>query len=414
MRRLPSGRRCAGASVEFHPFLTGPCAPTGNTLNLLDALQAKMAEATRLTQAGRLDEATAAIQRALGQGAGAWSEPGPAHAASDPTARRWREAIAARWQEAPLHARTIDVEAREVPTGEPGARSGPGRFERHNHVEPAGRRAYRLYVPASLAGQAPAGLVVMLHGCTQTPEDFAAGTRMNAFAEQQRLVVVYPAQAAKANPNRCWNWFKPEDQARDDGEPAIIAGITRQVATRFGVPPERTFVAGLSAGGAMAQILGRAYPDLFAAVGVHSGLAAGSAKDVASAFGAMKHGAPGSVSRRTVSQGRAPRVIVFHGDADETVASRNARQVVEQSLAALAATPAGAGLVRQRDEGTTDSGRSWAREAWRDAAGISRLEHWTLRGAKHAWAGGDAQGSYTDPRGVDASAEMVRFFLAGA
>ena len=150
----------------------------------------------------------------------------------------------------------------------------------------AGARRYRLYVPAS-AGDGLRGLIVMLHGCTQSPEDFAAGTGMNAVAEENRLLLVYPAQTSRDNQMACWNWFRPDDQTRGAGEPAIIAGLTESIRSEFGIPRDRVFVAGLSAGGAMAAIMGETYPDLYAAIGVHSGLAFGSANDVRSAFSAM-------------------------------------------------------------------------------------------------------------------------------
>ena len=164
------------------------------------------------------------------------------------------------------------------------------------YANSAGERAYKLYVPSSYTGQ-PLPLIVMLHGCNQTPDDFAAGTRMNALAEDQSCFVLYPAQSNTANHSRCWNWFRREDQVRDRGEPSIIAGMTRQILNRYGIDSHKVYVAGLSAGGAMAAVMGVTYPDLYAAVGIHSGLACGSAHDLPSALAAMK-GMPGSMDAR--------------------------------------------------------------------------------------------------------------------
>ena len=203
------------------------------------------------------------------------------------------------------------------------------RFEPRSYACAAGSRDYRLYVPASAAGGVR-GLIVMLHGCTQSPEDFAAGTGMNALAEKHRLIVAYPGQTHNHNPNACWNWFRPEDQAHGAGEPAIIAGLTAALVAEFDVPRDRVFVAGLSAGGAMAAVMGEAYPDLYAGVGVHSGIAPGAARDVQSAFAAMR-GAPATGVRRANSSTNAPRIIVFHGSADATVHPSNAAQVYARS-----------------------------------------------------------------------------------
>ena len=256
----------------------------------------------------------------------------------------------------------------------------------------AGTRPYRLYVPSRRA--VPSPLLVMLHGCTQTPEDFAAGTRMNSLAEAAGALVLYPAQVASANQQRCWNWFNPADQQREAGEPAVIAGMVRHVLTEHGGDPARVFVAGLSAGGALAAIMARAYPDLFVAVGVHSGLACGAASDVASAFAAMRQGKAGSGQL-------AVRCIVFHGDADHTVNLRNAAAVASQ-----------AGATGQADvtQGQVPGGLAYTRTRQHGAGG-KPVEQWVVHGAGHAWSGGSADGSYTEPRGPDASREMLRFFL---
>jgi poly(hydroxyalkanoate) depolymerase family esterase len=274
----------------------------------------------------------------------------------------------------------------------------PGaRFEQRVHGRAAGELRYRLYVPAS-RGSAPPALVVMLHGCTQSPADFALGTRMNLLAEERGIVVAYPEQSRKANASRCWNWFDSADQRRGSGEPESIAAITRDLVREFGIDPHRVHVAGLSAGGAMAAILGAEYPELFAAVGVHSGLARGAAHDVQSAFAAMRGGADGAApAAHTVP------TIVFHGDADTTVAPVNGEQVMRQARA-------GAVLHRQVHAGNSAGGAGWTRIVETNADGVPTLEHWLLHGGGHAWSGGDPRGSFTDPSGPDASREMLRFF----
>ena len=197
----------------------------------------------------------------------------------------------------------------------------------------------------------------------------------------------------------CWNWFRPGDQRRDAGEPAILAGLARHIVAGVRRAAKRVFVAGLSAGGAMAAVLGETYPDLFAAVGVHSGLPAGCASDVMSAFAAMR-GDPG-VAPAVRRRGRMPRTIVFHGGADRTVHPSNAEQIV-----AAARSPAAL-----RDERGEAGGRAYVRIVADGPGGPPELECWMVDGAGHAWSGGDPAGSYADPAGPDASAEMVRFFL---
>lgn len=279
-------------------------------------------------------------------------------------------------------------------------------FETRSFSCQAGTRTYKLYRPASLSG-APNGIIVMLHGCKQDPDDFAVGTGMNALAEEHGLIVVYPGQTSGHNASSCWNWFRPGDQMRDRGEPAILAGLTQEIAREFGVGRDRTFVAGLSAGGAMAAIMGETYPDTFAAIGVHSGLAHGSANDVVSAFAAMRGdaGRTPTVSRNSASATPPVRTIVFQGRADHTVHASNAERIMTMATSRMESH------VPEASDGRSSDGRSFERKVVKDGAGRIVAECWMIDGAGHAWSGGDAKGSYADPKGPDASREMIRFFL---
>ncbi|NKC30158.1 extracellular catalytic domain type 1 short-chain-length polyhydroxyalkanoate depolymerase [Falsiroseomonas selenitidurans] len=271
------------------------------------------------------------------------------------------------------------------------------RFLSETFAGPTGRLDYRLYIPATAPSGQALPLLVMLHGCTQTPEDFAAGTRMNALAEAGPFLVAWPEQTQAANAQRCWNWFNPEDQGRDRGEPALIAGMVRQVTAQHPVDPRRVHVAGLSAGGAAAAIMGEAYPELFAAIGVHSGLACGAARDLGSALSAMRRG--GAAGERV---GRRVPTIVFHADRDSTVHPVNGDQVIARAGAE--------GLHATTERGEVPGGHGFTCIRHTDAAGRVLLEQWLVHGGGHAWSGGDAAGSYTDPSGPDASRAMLHFF----
>jgi poly(hydroxyalkanoate) depolymerase family esterase len=276
------------------------------------------------------------------------------------------------------------------------------RFINGSYSNPAGSRAYRLFVPSGYQGQ-PLPLIVMLHGCTQSPEDFAAGTRMNFIAEAQSCFVVYPAQRSEANQAKCWNWFRTTDQQRDTGEPSLIAGITRQIMGEYSVDPKRVYVAGLSAGAAAAAIMGATYNDLYAAVGVHSGLACGAANDLPSALLAMRQGS-GFDHQAALTDGPTVPTIVFHGDRDSTVHPSNGEQVIKQSIQTTS-------TERNVYRGQVAGGHAYTRTVHSDPSGRHIFEHWRIQGAGHAWSGGSSVGSYTDPRGPDATKEMVRFFL---
>ncbi|WP_018263868.1 extracellular catalytic domain type 1 short-chain-length polyhydroxyalkanoate depolymerase [Methylobacterium sp. WSM2598] len=418
-----------------------------------------MAEVTRLTRAGKLAEAVAMLQGrsvprtandapAQGPGRPAWSSERPSPTSSPTSSRTssrtlwptidmvppagpegaWtapreaeeRNADAPAGGDRPARFPDLSEAMRAVRDrlGQPGA-FGPAeglgavrpravpvpegaRFEERSFANAAGSRTYKVFVPSGYSGQ-PLPVVVMLHGCTQNPDDFALGTRMNDLAEEHTFLVAYPRQPQSANMQKCWNWFNAADQARDGGEPALIAGIATAVVEEFSADPSRVYVAGLSAGGAAAAIMAATYPDLFAAVGVHSGLACGAARDMPSAFAAMNGGAAVQPRRG----GPAVPTIVFHGDGDRTVNPVNGDQVIAQ------AKPAGT-LVAAVTRGESPGGIAYTRTVHADETGRAVLEQWLLHGAGHAWSGGSADGSYTDPRGPDASRELMRFFLAHA
>jgi poly(hydroxyalkanoate) depolymerase family esterase len=228
---------------------------------------------------------------------------------------------------------------------------------------------------------------------------------MNLIAEEQTCLVVYPAQPVAANAARCWNWFRPGDQRRGQGEPSLIAGITQQVMRDYAVDPQRVYIGGLSAGGAAAAVMGATYPDLYAAIGVHSGLACGAAVDIPSAFAAMRQGGSGAARSGDLSAepGLDVPTIVFHGDQDNTVHPRNGDHVIAQRKTAT--------LQKTIHRGQAPGGHAYTRTIHADATGRAMLEHWEIHCAGHAWSGGSTAGSYTDPHGPDAAREMLRFFL---
>jgi poly(hydroxyalkanoate) depolymerase family esterase len=270
----------------------------------------------------------------------------------------------------------------------------------------AGSRDYKLFVPSKMKSKAKGRklpLIVMLHGCTQNPDDFALGTGMNELAEERCCFVAYPRQSTSSNQMACWNWFNVKDQTRDSGEPSILAGMTREIMAEFNVDSDRVFVAGLSAGGAMAAILGATYPDLFHAAGIHSGLPYGAAADVASAFSSMRNGA--SIEAVLAAE-MSVRTIVFHGDADRTVHPSNGELIVAAARAGLDAA------VEKTQKGRAAGGVAYKRIIIADSRGAPQVEYWAIEGMGHAWSGGHPEGSYTNPRGPDASREMLRFFLA--
>ncbi len=395
---------------------------------MIDATMTKrMEEATRLTRAGKLQEAMAILQGGTPEARGAdtadtsyqegntfdgtcevideeatVSKPAPAE---PPTVSfspgdikmpaAWRD----KWMKfrggmaQPEHASSASEEPQ------------PGAFTAGRFTNPVGSRDYKLYIPSGYTGQA-LPLVVMLHGCTQNPDDFAAGTEMNRLAEDQLCCVLYPDQPMTANSSKCWNWFKAEDQQREGGEPAIIAGMTRQIIDTHGLDESRVYVAGLSAGAAMATTLAMTYPDLFAAVGVHSGLPHGVAQSLPDALGAMQGGTGPLGGGKAKGAGWASEVpaIIFHGDRDTTVHPSNADRVAAQYSTSR---QAGATV----EQGKVSNGHAYTRTTHHNAKGEPHLEQWQVHGAGHAWSGGSAKGSYTDSKGPDATKEMLRFFF---
>ncbi|MGA4553468.1 alpha/beta hydrolase family esterase [Methylorubrum aminovorans] len=399
-----------------------------------------MAEATRLTQAGRLGEATALIQRSLGAAGMPSERPQPTDPSAAPHALPRLEGPAGRLDAetdathaAPIPERlrgSIDQMMQSLRTLAPsmrelvgGGRHTPGadglesegvepeggQFVARSFSNAAGARDYKLFIPSPRSGRRP--LVVMLHGCTQSPDDFAAGTRMNVLAEEEGIYVVYPRQSSRANAQRCWNWFEPGDQGRESGEAGIIAGLVRAVCAEHPIDRSRIYIAGLSAGGAAAANIARAYPDLFAGLGVHSGLAAGCARDLPSALSAMRVGAPGAAEpggaagfgAGSVTQALRVPTIVFHGEGDGTVHPRNAEAVLAQ---------AGVEALTPKRESGNGGGHSYTRTRYADEAGRVQVEAWSVQGAGHAWSGGSPAGSYTDANGPDASRAMLDFFLS--
>lgn len=353
-----------------------------------------MGDALGLVKKGNLSGATQRLREALARGA---PERGGERADPAPPARRSiGESLGA------LRALRLAMPAQARARQRPSPEKLDPNFTARAWRGADGALSYRLYIPADTAKRDLA-IVMMLHGCTQGPEDFALGTRMNALADEFGLIVAYPLQPLSANPSGCWNWFDKRHQTRGSGEPAKLAGLAQSLQAEFGVSRERTFVAGLSAGGAMAEVLGATYPDVFEAVGIHSGLPYKAAGDVASAFAAMKNGAASAPAPRPSSQYES-RKIIFHGGADATVHPDNARRLVEQ---AKGDDP---GFEPTQLDWQIEGGRV-ERTVARDSAGRALVESYLVEGGAHAWFGGDARGTYTQSVGLDASRVMVRFFL---
>lgn len=421
-------------------------------------LKQLMGQATHLVRSGHLAEATRTLQQALGSASARATgttapsgSPGgaPEQQAAPPPAStsRWRNTTP--WpggtpahevedaividrgvHQADMDAATHDsrvnhrTDSGAIHSSRPAGATVPpdaepaGSFTRVAFAHPSAPHNphhYHLYVPPGARTDTPRPLVLMLHGCTQNPVDFATGTGMNGAAALANALVLYPEQPHSANAHGCWNWFRPEDQRRDHGEPSLLVAMVRDVVARHRVDTTRVYVGGLSAGGAMAALLAREYPDVFAAAGVHSGLSAGAAHNMMAALSAMKNGAkPNARGTPVAAPGQhVVPVIVFHGDADATVHARNGDQIVAATLGAIVGGPGA--MDKTVEQGTSPAGRPYTRTVYRppspSSARAALAEHWVLHGGGHAWAGGSAQGSHTDPGGISATAEMLRFFL---
>jgi poly(hydroxyalkanoate) depolymerase family esterase len=366
-------------------------------------LQDELREATRLTKAGRLIEATAFIQRLLRAGPAVGPEDNAVtiDAEADDVAAEARTSVKEGTDHPSILERLRGLFGRRHPASREPVKEGVSQYLSREFRNAAGCRPYKLYVPSGYQGHA-VPLVVMLHGCKQSADDFAAGTGMNMAGETHNCIIAYPEQIRSANAQKCWNWFNQSDQQGETGEPSLIAGITREVIRDYAIDARRVYVAGLSAGGATAAIMAASHPDLYAAFGVHSGLAYGAAKDLRSGLAAMRMGGAGN-RKHSDPRARVVPAIVFHGDRDKVVNPLNANYVAAQAAGDLPLTI--------RTENGHSGGRSYTRRLFVDGSGRTVVEQWTIHDAAHAWSGGNPKGTFTDPSGPDATTEMLRFFL---
>jgi len=301
-----------------------------------------------------------------------------------------------------------------------------GIWQQYTYNGPAGSRPYFVYTPASYQVGTAVPLIVMLHGCTQTPADFAAGTQMDQLADQKQFIVVYPQQTSTYNQEKCWNWFDSADQSRGNGEPAIIAGIVQaveQTTSQWTIDTHRIYAAGLSAGAAMTVILGATYPDIFAAIGVQSGLEYQAATSSTEAYTALRQGGPDPARQGQAAynaMGSAARVvptITFHGTSDYLVYPINGEQVVRQwmqtdHLASHNAYNASFNSPTSTTNGQVAGGHSYSVYTWNDNNGNEVQEYWLVNGMGHGWSGGSSSGTYTDPQGPGATQAIYNFFMS--
>jgi len=350
---------------------------------------ARLLRNPQLNRVGQLMDATRQIQRTLAGLTARAASPSASYSPANPD----DSATAPLLAPSHPHPHTLPTE--------------PASFKSDVFASAGTSWPYRLYVPAT-AGSEALPLVVLLHGCTQTATDFALGTAMNKLAAQKKFAVLYPEQLKRANSSRCWNWFEPQNQKRGSGEPGMIAALTQQVIASRNIDASRVYVTGLSAGGAMAAVVAGLYPDIFAAVGVHSGLPCGAAHDIPSAFNVMRSGNPPKAAGAAMPGGSMP-TIVFHGTADKTVHPDNGEHIV--NAAVKAAEAAGKPLTRSEVRQEGGGARTARRTRFLAEDGTPWVEHWEVASGPHGWSGGDTAGSYTDPTGPSASAAMLEFFL---
>lgn len=306
------------------------------------------------------------------------------------------------------------------------AHASSGTFQQYTYSGSAGSRPYYVYTPANYQAGTAVPLIIMLHGCTQTPTDFAAGTQMNALADQKQFIVVYPQQTSTYNSEDCWNWFQTADQARGSGEPAIIAGIVQsveQTTSQWTIDTNRVYVAGMSAGAAMAVIMAATYPDIFAAMGSESGLEYQAATSLTAATTAQSQGGPNPTQQGQAAynaMGSAARLvptITFQGQSDYTVYPINGDQIVQQWMETdhLASSAYNASFnsptTTTNGQVSGSGGHSYTVQTWNDSNGSEIQEYWKINGMGHAWSGGSSSGSYTDPNGPSATNAMYTFFM---
>jgi len=304
-----------------------------------------------------------------------------------------------------------------------GARASNPQWQQFFYNGPAGSRPYFVYTPEHYQVGTPVPLIVMLHGCIQTAVDFATGTQMNQLAEQYNFIVAYPQQTSIYNPSLCWNWFNPANQFRGSGEPAIIAGIVQEIernTARWTIDGHRIYVTGISAGGAMAVILGATYPDIFAAIGVHSGVEYRAITSLLSGGEVFLDGGPDPIQQGQeafAAMGSFARVvptIVFHGTDDVVANPIDGNQVVQQwmetdFLASHGTYDAGFNHPSSTMHGQVPEGHSYTVYRWNDNGGNEVQEYWLINGMGHAWSGGNP-GDFTDLQGPSASLAMYLFF----
>ncbi len=288
-----------------------------------------------------------------------------------------------------------------------------GRWIRRRYTGTAGTRLYDVYVPGGARrGRMP--MVLLLHGCRQTGTDFGRDSGFAELADTAGFVLVMPRQEVQHQLQRCWRWYDAEHQQRDEGEPAILRGIVDDVPLVLPggrIDRRRVFVAGLSAGGAMALILATTYPDVFAAAGVHSATAYRSATRGVNALGAMAARGAGPDSG---AAGRMAPVVLLHGTDDAIVRPPNADRIVDQWLASRRGAVNGPGRAAVRPLASTKAlvvgGRRCLRTRWYTVGGRRVLEYWRVDGLGHAWSGGSARAAFIDRAGPSAAQVMWTFF----